>query len=282
MNLLKINIFRSWQDRWTRMSKVSANQIRISSDGCLEPDPDGDGELRIKIKAPELTSGLIRSVDGLSVNFTGTNPTLMQKTFEFYKEFGHNHVHGLRAHDPNDVGTLTEVLESTGQYLQFATSNSNGNVAGFVSDTFTFLSLDVSPVLRFKLKTGPTVANLRLWGGMTGAEISGTNTPNVNLLAFRYSTGASDTTFKCCAMSVGGTMSVSDSGVTVSANTIYDFIVDGTNKTSCSYYINGSLVATISSGLPATSSMFGAYLKITNLTTSSRSILFAKMVGTSL
>ncbi len=70
------------------MSKVSANQIRISSDGCLEPDPDGDGELRVKIKAPEISSGLVRSVDGLSVDFSGKNPHLMQNYFVYYKEYG--------------------------------------------------------------------------------------------------------------------------------------------------------------------------------------------------
>ncbi len=135
-------------------------------------------------------------------------------------------------------------------------------------------------MLRFRIRTGPVISNLRFWGGFCSADISSSDNPAENFIAFRYSTSASDTTFKCCTKN-GTTLTTIDSGITVAANTEYNFCIDIGNGTDCLFYINDTLTATMSSNLPSSSLFLGTILKITNLTASSRNFLFSRMFGTS-
>jgi hypothetical protein len=105
--------------------------------------------------------------------------------------------------------------------------------------------------LVYVLKTGSTVATSRVWAGVVTSVNTVCNadtTDSTRKIAFRYSTGASDTTWKACS-SDGTTQSCSDTGVTVAADTAYvlEFRKSGGTVT---FYVDGVLKVTKSTNIP--------------------------------
>ena len=98
----------------------------------------------------------------------------------------------------------------------------------------------------------------------------------MHLAGFRYDTGASDTNWMCCTKD-GTTLTATDSGVAVAADTPYDFLlVCGTSNVL--FYINDfdTPVATITTTLPGTSQAIGHVLRLTTLVAANRAMRFAR------
>jgi len=261
------------------LSKISAEQIRLASNGCLEPDIDGDGELRLKIKAPELLSGLQRSVDGLSVSSYQADILSIRTIFGYQKELASNNVGSLFVRFPSQSGSKDDILDADGSWVKFTGSNSNGATWGIDSQYFNMLNLYAEPVMRVRFKTGSDITNQKLWIGFSSIDIAASDNPAASLMAIRYSTGVSDTTFKCCVKN-GTTMTTYDSGVTVAANTVYDMVIDASIGTEIAFYIQSSFITSITTNLPANTTPLGVVCKGTNLTSGGKHFYFAKMIGT--
>jgi len=112
-----------------------------------------------------------------------------------------------------------------------------------------------------------TTTNVRYWLGMTAFNTSGagcsnapprsttcyaTNTPNTSALAFRYSAGT-DTFWQAVSINAG-TATVTSTGVVPNTSPHLVEIAAVTSGSGYNYYIDGTLVATITTNLPSVTS----------------------------
>lgn len=107
------------------------------------------------------------------------------------------------------------------------------------------------------------ITNIRMWTGWTTADPSATDTPNGDLAMFWFSTSAGHTKIQCVTHNssdaTGSTRTITDSGVTLAANTVYKGDIwsdDGGN--TWKFAIDGTLVATHTTNTPADNQILGA------------------------
>lgn len=138
------------------------------------------------------------------------------------------------------------------------TSGVAGSLAGYYHSTSDFRtgnSIQCQVVMAVNTRVS---SDIRWWVGMTtgGAPTTtfgGSDSPaTVKYACFRFSSTASDVHFQCIC-SDGTSTTIVDSGITPVVSTSYRFgIVCDDVGGSVKFYINGSLVATISTHLPGT------------------------------
>lgn len=112
----------------------------------------------------------------------------------------------------------------------------------------------------FRCKMNQT-ANVRYWigigaGTLAGAGTYATDTPNTSYAMFRFS-ATTDATIKAVCGTATASQTVANTGVSVdtTASHIFEIAYDGT---SVYFYIDGALVATIGTNLPATSTLISS------------------------
>jgi hypothetical protein len=110
----------------------------------------------------------------------------------------------------------------------------------------------------------PTV---RYWIGMCSATPEGSDTPAVEMAAFRGSTGAGDTNWKCVTCD-GSTRTVVDSGIAFDA-TFHDFRVVATS-TKARFYDGDTFITEITTTLPVTTHSLGHYASLTTLSAATK------------
>lgn len=174
--------------------------------------------------------------------------------------------------NPTLSGTLaaTAVVDTTGSYYNRQAAAAPGG-AGYSGAEIG--SIDNQGIWHFVMKTGGSIATQRIWIGAGNAGLTNEDTPTAgNVLAFRYSTSVPDTNW--IAVSVDGAASVgtTDTGVAVATDTRYYFKIDMRDPTSVKYYINGSLVATRTTQLPAASGTMGFTMFLRNLAAGTKDI----------
>ena len=113
--------------------------------------------------------------------------------------------------------------------------------------------------------------NVRCWIGLTsatGATMGGSAAPAASSYAcFRYDTSASDAAWQCCT-SDASSQTVVSSGVSVNTSANQNFAIQcAAGSSDINFYINGALVATIATHLPASSTAMAGILNITTLVT---------------
>lgn len=170
------------------------------------------------------------------------------------------------------TGTATLFSDATGGYINYASSTALSSVAGWTNANAVGHTIHMQhlPRMLFVMKTGAgatDIANVRIWAGLHTNGSLATDAPGaagVSGLAFRYSTVAGDTTWHATAFDgVGDT--VADTGVTVSANTRYLLSIRVVSTSSVEYYINNTLVNTLTTNLPgASTNLFFAFMHTVN------------------
>jgi hypothetical protein len=122
----------------------------------------------------------------------------------------------------------------------------------------------------FRCKMNHT-ANVRYWIGIGSSTIAGasayaTDTPNTSYAMFRFS-ATTDATIKAVCGTATASQTVVNTGVSVdtTASHIFEIAYDGTNV---NFYIDGALVAQISTNLPATSTLISSGAACDNKNTS--------------
>jgi hypothetical protein len=98
--------------------------------------------------------------------------------------------------------------------------------------------------------------NVRYWVGITGgagSTMAGVDDASTDIAAFRYSTSAGDTNWKCVTNDGGSPSTITDSGVAASTSFTI-FSIEHTPGVNVKFYINGTLVATHTTDLPRSTS----------------------------
>jgi len=162
-------------------------------------------------------------------------------------------------------GTETSVSDTTGNYISCASAAVLNSDAG-VSSAITVVQTRLKPRAFFHIKTGPSLATLRIFVGLTSVVATqiAADLPATHFAGFRYSPASDLTAFWRTLTNdagVGGT--VTDTTVPIAVDTAYTLCIDSTDPASIKFYINGVLVATHIADLPATSQNLGliAYVR---------------------
>jgi virginiamycin B lyase len=124
--------------------------------------------------------------------------------------------------------------------------------------------------------------NCRVWVGLipNSVAVHTTDTPSPNILAFRYSTNASDTHWNTYTSSSSSVNTVVDTGVSITASQPDVLTIDASNLSSVKFYINGKLVDTRTTNLPSGSATCQPHIHITTLTGSALSAYMGVMTLT--
>jgi hypothetical protein len=116
-------------------------------------------------------------------------------------------------------------------------------------------------------------ANARVWAGLTNqtaATMAASDNPAGNYAAFRYSTAAGDTTYKCITKD-GTTQTIADSGVAPGTGG-HKFEILHLASGQTTFKIDGGWACANTTHLPASSTMTRYVNTITTLTNAVRSI----------
>jgi len=171
--------------------------------------------------------------------------------------------------DGTVLGAATAFSDSTGQYINYATTTTSGTQGGLF--TSTIQTTQFLPDAYLVMKTGAVAADItgvRIIFGWSSTFTFDTsdNPASTHLAAFRFSTGAGDTTWRALTKD-GTTLNNQDSGVTVAADTKYILRIKVVTTSSIEFYINGTLVATSSSNLPTSTTTLNLYMGVATNTT---------------
>ncbi len=179
-----------------------------------------------------------------------------------------------------DTGTATLLHDSTGAYLNYATTTSAGAVAGWTPITGSF-SMQLLPDGVFVMKTGANASDLtgvRIWVGFDDGGNENGPTP-ANSVLFRFDTqDAGDTNWMTISEDGSSNTELNNSGVAVAANTRYVLRVQIVSTTEARFYINGALVATHTSRFPAASTTLSPRLYILNGTAGTARNIRCRMI----
>jgi len=138
-----------------------------------------------------------------------------------------------------DVDAAAFVADSTDTWRRFSTS-ANGSAAGYRTSAICWL--DHNPIMRIKIRTGASVANVRYWlifNNNGGALISNSdNQAALKGVGLRFSTAAGDAGWVPWE-SNGVTQTVGASILAVAANTVYTVTIKLVG-TAVTYTINSS------------------------------------------
>lgn len=135
-------------------------------------------------------------------------------------------------------GTYTQNNEAngTGTMATGATNNNSGQLSFNGKNCF---KASMSPRVKVRAKIS-TTTKIKFFAGLW--------VDSNNAIAFQYNVTTPAANFSCTCVS-GGTASSVDSGVAADTN-YHDFEFDTTSTSSVAFYIDGSLVATISTNIP--------------------------------
>jgi hypothetical protein len=173
------------------------------------------------------------------------------------------------------LASSTVGADSNGYYLRATTSTVSGNVAALLGAPT--LVAGAKQVHHFKIRPASgNVTSQRIWAGIFAANPGALDTLASVGAGFRFSTAAGDTTWKCCAF--GSAQTLVDSGITVTDATVYQLTIDLRTAGHVLFYINGVLVAdvTTGTGIPSGTTLCLPSCGITTATTATRSLDFFK------
>ncbi|MDR3426065.1 hypothetical protein, partial [Silvimonas sp.] len=165
--------------------------------------------------------------------------------------------------------TLTGAGTPTGTYftgstasmpvINYASAATSGSAAGVSDGSFSLYPASNPSVEVWAAIPGALdYTNARIWLGMGNSAFvsaaSGSDAPAASTyLAFRASTSASDTHWKCIS-ALSGTQTIVDSGIAAATTTGHTFFIAmGSAGTVANYYIGGALVCTINTNIPTVS-----------------------------
>jgi len=182
------------------------------------------------------------------------------------------------------AGTIGNTAdEAEGPLQSWTTTAVNGNAAGnsifTTGATGSSVQLRWKPIVAFKIKTGSSIASLRIMCGLAASDPSGSNTPAVNSVLLRYSTGSSDTGWRSYIYNGSGV--TSSKLADIAADTGYLIVMKATSSTTLEIWIGSDWdtlvkVQTITSGLPSSSTDLYPWLTVTTLTAATKTIKFGQ------
>jgi hypothetical protein len=126
-----------------------------------------------------------------------------------------------------------------------------------INGTIPILRWSNDPAYRCRMKTGPDVTSIRLNYGLFTATTMNADGGTATCAIFRFSTVAGDTNWQAITNDGSATGTITDTGIAVAASTEYELaIIPSGDGTTAKFYINGALVATHTTKMPAAGSLF--------------------------
>jgi hypothetical protein len=162
-------------------------------------------------------------------------------------------------------------------FMRIASGAVSGNAVSLIptfAGWYTTTGLGVW-VFRFATNDAADLTSVRFWAGLLSASPIASDDPGGHIAAFRFSTGASDTNFMACVKD-NSTLNPVSTGITPAANTIYLFRIEW-DGSEARFYINGSLVHTHTTNLPAAS--MAPMVSWTTLTAAARRFRYGRQWG---
>lgn len=180
-------------------------------------------------------------------------------------------------------GGTAAFVDATGSYIAYTSGTALGAVGGLSAAATNEFQTRLLPDLQIVMKTGGVaadIADLRIWIGAHNDGAIGTDTPGtsgIDGLVFRYSTPAGDTNWMAGSFD-GASQTFTDTGIAVAVDTRYVMRIKVVSTSSVEYYINGTLVATLTTTLPAstTSIDFGYCHTVNAVAGTARTIRWRK------
>ena len=154
--------------------------------------------------------------------------------------------------------TLTPGTEANGDSTDgawLASTVNNGYFDHYMNER---VRRDWYPIFYAKIKTYSVVTNTRMWHGFdNNGGANATDTPSANIAMFRFISGG--TKWYAVTTDNAGTATLTDTGITVAASTVYELrIVCGASDVK--FYINNVLVATNTTNIPAATALMYPYV----------------------
>lgn len=131
--------------------------------------------------------------------------------------------------------------------------------------------------ITWRVKTGASIANYRVHAGLfAGVLPQSVASYSVELAAFRYSTDVDGTAYWRCLTCDGSSTTSTTAATAIATSTSYLLRIDVTTS-SVLFYINGTLVATHTTNLPAAATKLSAIVSLVALTAAAKSLSFGEM-----
>lgn len=240
--------------------------------------------------------------DGVNSSLIGENSivttALHVSRFEYYPRYDSVTVddNGASADDVivaanSGLGGVAVSLEEDASWIRLFTSATSGHGAAYrngqygtpwseASDHVTRIGFGNTWKLQVRTDDAD-IADTRIWVGFSNVSPAThlDDTPDGFDIAFRYSTAEGDTNWMCVAINgTGATGTYTDSGVAVVANTEVTLEVR-TSPGEAKYYIDGDLVATITTNLPSATQGLGWFFMVHNIAAASNKELYFRRLS---
>ena len=170
---------------------------------------------------------------------------------------------------PGTLGAITSVDDADGALGNFATATTLNATNGFVSAA-NIMRRDWLGGWVTRVKTGAAtdLLGVRLWAGLTSADLALVATPTTqHVAAFRYDTvadSAGGAFWRCITNAGNSDVLVTVTDVAIAAATAYDLRIE-LSATDVKFYVNDVLKATHATKLPGATTILGHTVKVTNL-----------------
>lgn len=113
-----------------------------------------------------------------------------------------------------------------GVFNSFSTGGVLNDVSSFVAAAADVTRREWTTDVSFRIKTGASLANVRLWFGLFSASPSGSATPAVSYAGFRYDTAADGTAFwRFCSDNGSGTPQVTVTDRPIAVDSVYTLTI---------------------------------------------------------
>lgn len=161
--------------------------------------------------------------------------------------------------------TVTSAVAATnqknarGEWLRLSATASNAD-ANLVPAAFTLTQVQADPIFITRVEIPTAKVNMRVFIGLfSAAPVLTTDTQNtIHSAYFRFSTGASDTTWQCCTSNATSTtVATLLYAPTLTVDTVYLLKIDATDAANIRFYINGTLAAIATATLPTATQNLG-------------------------
>lgn len=192
------------------------------------------------------SGGVISAVTGAIGSGSWFSPTMKRMTYVSVPN-------GSWAADGDSVSVFGTAGGTGGTGFAYGWSPGVGTVTGISGSAWYQLNSLNSIQAYFSGGLGPAT-NVRCWIALTdslGASFGASDTPSGNFIGFRFSTAAGDTHWQAITQltNTSSTTKV-DTGISVNTSVQQQFAVIATT-TSVLFYIDGNLVATTTTNIPA-------------------------------
>ncbi len=177
---------------------------------------------------------------------------------------------GVGMANPATSGTPSIAHDATGRWIDYDTGNViNSNAGWTIPGAINETELQFRPEATIIVRTGSDITNVRIWVGWFSGDPMASDTAGTgaggNVIAFRFSTNASDSTWQSYTEDGANNNTVKNTNTTVSASTIYRLRPKVVSTSMVEFYINDVKVTAHTETLPGATAGLAIVAAIRNL-----------------